>query len=230
MSDGNWTGSELKKTIASGPKTPTWNLDRIEIEFDGISNLTGPTSTSSVTLERYVAWAWEDLKNSSGSWSIGAGSGTYVFSGSSPSIGVDEDIRIWITDISPSPSASNHYSANLNFINTGGALVWSKKIPYFVKWDGAIQTLAGNTIERISTAPYAREIVDQTQFLSGWILLDSYLAASGEKVVSWLPIRNFQIIETSKNYIILFESYTDYDCKEGNHKSKEKTLLLRKKE
>lgn len=85
-------------------------------------------------------------------------------------------IRMYMTNIAPTPSTTGQYSANLEFYNTSSVLLWSKRIPYFTRGDGDIQSLAGNTIELLSSAPQVRNITNETLFESGAVTIDNYLS------------------------------------------------------
>ncbi|MDD2745563.1 MAG: prepilin-type N-terminal cleavage/methylation domain-containing protein [Candidatus Gracilibacteria bacterium] len=229
MRDSTKNGSTIEKNATDGPAVPLLSLGRLVITLDGGTTPTNPTGTGDITLEQWQSGSWQSLTDPNDTLAISGTSYIYTFSGSTRNMNASNPIRMYMTNIAPTPSTTGQYSANLEFYNTSSVLLWSKRIPYFTRGDGDIQSLAGNTIELLSSAPHVRNITNETLFESGAVTIDNYLSNVGEKTISVLPIRDFRIQETSNAVIINYEAYTDYDCRTGVQKSKQKTLLFRKK-
>lgn len=226
-STSNW--STVEKNATDGPPIPLLSLGKLVITLDGGAVITSPTGTGDITLEQWQGGSWLSLTDPSDTLAVTGTGYVYTFSGATRNINASNPIRISVTNVAWAPSATGQYTANLEFYDTGITLLWSKRIPYFTRGDGDIQSLAGNTIELLSSAAQVRNITNETLFESGSVTIDTYLGITGEKTISTLPIRDFRVQETSSAIIINYEAYTDYDCRTWVQKSKQKTLLFRKK-
>lgn len=89
--------------------------------------------TADVTLEKQVAGTWQSMNDPNDIITISGSGFTYTLSGSTKSLMTGEAVRIGIANISPAPTATEPYSADIGFYDTGGTLLRFTKIPYFVK-------------------------------------------------------------------------------------------------
>ena len=62
--------------------------------------------------------------------------------------------------------------------DSSNAALWSKRISYFTRGDLDIQSLAGNIIEQISKAAQVRNVISETTFESGAVMMDDYVTIS----------------------------------------------------
>lgn len=229
MADGNGDGSELFPVPVSGPRSSLTTIASVQVTLDEATALTGPVAAESISIEKDVSGVWQPLYESGDSVALSANGFAYTFTGSARAIGAGEPIRIGVRDIAPLPTTSGQYTANVELFDGIGTPLWSTRIPYFILGDGNLGTLGSNSITRLANDTYVRAVTDATTYQQGNLSIDDYLQVTGNQNSSILPIRNFNILETADHIILSYEAYSEYDCREANHKSKAQLLVFRKK-
>ncbi|MDD2565930.1 MAG: prepilin-type N-terminal cleavage/methylation domain-containing protein [Candidatus Gracilibacteria bacterium] len=212
ITDGMGTGDKLD-TSFKVPKNITF--DKIEFIFNGIANISSPTSSGSFTFSG-ISTGTEDIVSTGTTL-------TYFFSGTTRTINSGTTYGVTINSISPYPTSTGSYSVKVNFLS--GVIVQdSLNLPYFIKGDGITTTMKGNTIEVLSGGIiYPNNITSITARDSTITNYNSLLNNSfGIKTISELPIKDFNYNVDGNILSIKVSYYKYYDCLNEKHIIKEK--------